>query len=314
MNPMPAFTSLTLRFGRTSVSALALALWLAAGSASAPAEAAEDKQQALPSWFLGVWTREWIREAGVTSNTITVRFLQTPTLFGDLRIPSKRPRFPQARALADLTDQELAALFDQQGFFAYTTIEGNIATWHHEIDYQPPDGEDDIGRLERVGVSSMYEHALDDSYTEHWWSLTSGDARFLAVRVTKLDHAAQRLDRVLLVAGDHFVYARNRSKDLPRARSLADLIAKSHATRDLVLDYLDCELSHGYVRGAKLPWEVVTSTLPWREGTHLELADMIRVDPAGRLSALALPGETWTFPVNTMSAEDLLVLFSAKRD
>ena len=202
-----------------------------------------------------------------------------------------------------MTARELATLFDQRGFFGYTTIEGNVATWHHEIDYQPPAHEDDVGRLERVSVSAMDEHALDDSYVEHWWSLTSDDTRYLAVRVTKLDHATERLDRVLLVAGDHFIYARNRTKDLPKAASLADLIAKNHASREQVLGYLDCELSHGYIRGAKAPWEIVTSTLPWREGNHLELADRIGVDSAGRLAALAPPGETWTFPVNTMSAD-----------
>ncbi len=297
-----------------SISALALVLCWVPGKPGAPPAITKDRQQALPSWFLGAWKREWIRRAGVTENRVTVRFLQTPTMFGDVRIPSERPRFPHATSLADLTDQELATLADQEGFFGHTTIEGNIATWHHEIDYQPSDGTADVGRLEQVGISGMYEHALDDSYVERWWSLTSGEGKYLVVRVTKLDRAVQRLDRVLLVAGDHFAYARNRPKDLPPAASLADLIAKRHATRETVLDYLDCELSHGYVRGAKLPWEIANSTLPWREGSHLELANMIAVDPAGRLSAIAAAGEIWTFPVNTMRAEDLRVLFPAKRD
>jgi hypothetical protein len=279
-----------------------------------PTAIAKDRPQALPSWFLGAWKREWIRRAGVTENTVKVRFLQTPTMFGDVRIPLKRPRFPHAGSLADLTDPELAALADQRGFFGYTTIDGDRATWHHEIDYQPPDGTDDVGRLERVGASGMYEHALDDSYVEHWWSLTSGDDKFLVVRVTKLDRAVERLDRVLLVAGDHFAYARNRQKDLPLADSLEDLIAKRHATRATVLEYLDCELSHGYVRGAGVPWEIADSTLPWREGSPLAIVNEITVDSVGRLSAQAAPGETWSFPLNTMSAEDLQVLFPAKHD
>jgi hypothetical protein len=74
----------------------------------------------------------------------------------------------------------------------------------------------------------------------------------------------QRLDRVLLVGGDNFVHARNRAKDLPPARSLTDLITKGHAAPENVRGYLDCELSHGYVRGAAVPWEIVHSTLPWR--------------------------------------------------
>jgi hypothetical protein len=296
------------------LSALALVLSSVASKPSTPAPVTEKRQQSLPSWFVGAWEREWVRRAGVTDDTVTVRFLQTPTMFGDLRIPSSRPRFPHAAALADLTERELATLAEQRGFFGYTTIEGNVATWHHEIDYQPPEAAADIGRLERVGGGGMYEHALDDSYMEYWWSLTSGDGRYLVVRVTRRDHDVQRLDRVLLVVGDHFAYAHNRAKDLPAARSLTDLIVNSHATIDTVRDYLDCELSHGYVRAATVPWEITNSTLPWREGSHLELADQIVVDSAGRLSALSAPGETWTFPINTMRVEDLRVLFPAKRE
>lgn len=295
-------------------SAIALLACTVANTLGGAPAGTERRQQPLPSWFLGAWTREWVRSAGVTDNTVTVRFLQTPTMFGDVRIPSGRPRFPHAASLTDLSDQDLAALAEQRGFFGFTTIEGNIATWHHEIDYQPDDGGVDIGRLERVGTSSMYEHALDDSYLERWWSLTSGDGKYLVVRVSKRDHDVQRLDRVLLVTGDHFAYARNRPKDLPAGGSLKELIASSHATGEAVRDYLDCELSHGYVRGANIPWEIVNSTLPWREGRGLELPDRIVVDAAGRLSALPAAGETWTFPVNTMGAEDLRVLFPARRE
>ena len=267
-------------------------------------------EQALPVWFLGVWQREWIRHGAETESDVTVRFLQTPTMFGDVRIPKSRPPFPRGRELADLTDSELALLAEQRGFFGYTTIDGNVATWHHEIDYQPPDGGDDIGRLEQAGPDRMFEHALDDSYIEGWQSLSDGDGKFLVVRVTK----GPRLDRVLLLAGNHFLYARNRPRELPAAASLADLIAKSHATRETVLAYLDCELSHGLSRGGRVPWEIVDSTLPWREGSHLEFADLIAVDSAGGLSARQPSAETWTFPVNTMPAQDLRALFAAKPD
>jgi len=265
---------------------------------------------ALPPWFLGVSKRDWIRRAGVTSNTLTVRVLQTPTMFGDVRIPSDRPSFPGATSLADLTDPQLATLAAQRGFFGYTTVEGDVATWHHEIDYQPPDGEADVGRLERVGTSQMDEHALDDSYVERWSSLASGDGSFLVVRVTKIE----RLDRVLLLAGDHFIYARNRAKDLPAAPSLVELIATTHATRETVLGYLDCELSYGKVRGGKVPWEIVHSTLPWREGARLEFVDRIALDAAGAVSAKPVPGESWTFPVNTIRPEARRVLFPPARE
>jgi hypothetical protein len=265
-------------------------------------------------WFLGAWKREWIRRGGVTDSKVTVRFLQTPTVFGDVRIPSDRPRFPRAATLADLKDEELAILAKQNGFFGYTTIEGDVATWHHEIDYQPSESAPDAGRLERVRLSGMYEHGLNDSYVENWSSLSNGDGRYLAVRVTKGDQRAPRLDRLLVVVGDHFAYARNRPTDLPTGGTLADLISKGHPGRETVLGYLDCELSYGSIRGGRVPWEIVNSTLPWREGVALEFAELVRVDAEGNLSARGGVGETWTFPVNTLRARDLHSIFREKED
>jgi hypothetical protein len=260
----------------------------------------------LPPWLLGVWSREWIRRRGALTNDLTVRYLQTPSWFGDVRIPIDRPRLSHAASFADLTDDQLRLLTKQRGFIGRATAENLIATWHHEIDFQPSDGSPDIGRLEPVGKGRMYEHALDSSYTEHWWSLTSGDGRFLAVRVER----AGRLDRILLVAGDVFIYARNRTKDLPPAESLDSLITTTRATRAQIIEYLDCELSVGRIRGGSLPWEIQYSTLPWREGRHLDFVDRIEgKGPIGGLGPRAEAGETWTVPVNTLDAEELAVLF-----
>jgi len=262
----------------------------------------------VPAWFLGVWKLEWIRKQGEPpADTRIVRDIQTPIVFGSVRIPRDRPSFPHATSLADLTDPELAGLLAQQGFSGSTSFEGLVSTWRRDIDYQPP-GDPDIGRLERVSPSSVYEHALDDSFTEYWWSLSSGDGKFLGVKILR----GQRADRILSVAGDHFVFARNRAKDLPPADSLADLVAKTRPTRETLLEYLDCELSYGLVRGGRVPWEIRLSTLPWKEGRQLELASQIAIDPAtGTLSPRgARPsGETWTYPVNTMTVEDLKILF-----
>jgi|SRR6185436_19775506 len=259
----------------------------------------------LPAWLSGTWKREWIRVDGVTTSTLIVRYLQTPSWFGDVRIPTDRPPIA-ARSLAEASDAELAGLAKQRGFFGYTTVAGDVATWHHEIDYQPSDGSPDTGRIERLGTSSMLEHGLDGSYLERWWNLASGDGKFLAVRVTR----AGRLDRMLVVTGDHFLYARNRGSDLPAAKSLTELAAG--ASREQLLAYLDCELSHGLVQGGGVPWQIDHSTLPWREGTHLAFVDALTVGPTGALAAPAAAGETWTIPINTLAADDLRVLFPAR--
>ena len=264
----------------------------------------------LPSWLLGVWSREWIERQRVRTSAFTVRYLQTPSLFGDVRLPVDRPRLLHAASFADLTDGELRILATQRGFIGRTTVENMVSTWHHEVDFQPPDPDPDIGRIERAGKGRMYERALDSSFTELWWSITSGDDRFLAVRVER----AGRLDRILLVAGDYFFYGRNRAKDLPAAASLVALIDATKATRSNIIEYLDCELSVGRIRGGSTRWEIQYSTFPWRESGHLDFIDRIRAGGSiGGLAPLAEAGETWTVPVNTLNSEDLAVLFPASR-
>ena len=263
----------------------------------------------VPSWFVGAWKREWIHRRGEPpGEPRIVRDVQTPSVFGSVRIPLDRPTFSGATSLADLSDAELATLYDQDGFAGTTTCTGDVVTWHHEISWQPPCG-DDVGRLVRSGPSSVFEHALDDAYVEHWWSLGRGDGRLLAVRVLGADGAVRH---ILSVVGDHFVYARARPAPLPPAPSLAALVAATRPDRATILRHLDCELSWGFVRGGVRPWEIRCSTLPWTEGTPLAFADRLGVVD-GRLAPVGTvaPDETWTVPVDTMSAEDLAVLFPA---
>ncbi len=269
----------------------------------------------VPAWFQGVWSRDWIDIKGKPRDESTlVRDVQTPILYGDVRIPADRPSFPHANSLADLTDQELSTLFQQNGFSGSTSLKGKIASWTFDIIYPPPNG-GDIGRLEQVGPSTVYEYAPDNSWMESWWLLSDGDGKFLGVKVTTFASGVERTDRILTVAGDHFVFARNRSKDLPPAKSFSDLIAKTHANRATIIEYLDCELSYGLVRGGKIPWEIQLSTFPWKEGKRLEFANEIAISAStGKLEPRisVRPGEKWTFPVNTMKMDDLKKLFPTR--
>jgi hypothetical protein len=267
----------------------------------------------VPSWLVAAWERLYALDSdGKPDYSVNVRNIQTPTLFGDVRIPKDRPAFPHATSLADLTDAELETLYPQEGFSGCTTVEGYIATWHHEIDYQPPDGSVDIGRLEFTGGRSMFEYGVQASYTEHWWNLASGDGACFGARVLKRRAGGtDRIWEILSVNGDHFIYARNRASDLPMAGSLAELIKSTKATRAQILEYLDCEVSHGFVQGGSQPWEIQFSTLPFRTGKRLSFIDRITVDPqTGRVSSRGVaPDEIWSFPVNTLVLDDLLVLF-----
>jgi hypothetical protein len=254
----------------------------------------------------GVWTREWIERRGVRSSLFAVHYLQTPSLYGDMRLPIRRPAFANATSFADLTDDDLLLLAKQRGFTGHVTAVGDTITWQHEIDFQPPDGTPDIGRVERLGPIRMYEHALDSSYVESWLSVASGDDAYLVVRVER----EARLERILLVAGDHFLYVRNRSADLPVAASLDTLIHATRASRAQIVTYLDCEFSAGRVHAGSVPWEIQASTLPWREGHHLSFADDIAVLPdSAQLRVRVAPTDRWMVPVNTLSRAALVALF-----
>jgi hypothetical protein len=251
----------------------------------------------------GAWHRDWIRRPGGTPDqSIKVWYVQTPTVFGDLRVGSDRPDVSHAASLADLTDEQLAALALQNGFAGFTTIDGDNATWHHEIDFQPAAGGGDIGRIEPAGDGQMFEHALDGSYVERWSALGPDDDKFFAVRIVR----DGRVDQLLAVAGERFVYARARSTALPAGISITDAAARAHASRAMLIAYLDCELSYGMLGG----WLVQRSTLPWLEGKRLSFADRITIDAAGRPVARApIAGEVWSFPVNTLREAELRTWF-----
>ena len=274
------------------------------GSSTAPATA---PAMSPPTWMLGVWTREWIERKGTRSSPLDVHYLQTPDFFADVRIPHDRPAFANAASFADLTDADLLLLAKQKGFTGHVRAAGDTITWQHEIDFQPPDGDADIGRVERIGSGRMYEHALDRSYVESWKSVATGESAFLVIRSTR----ARRLERLLLVVDDHFLYVRNREKDLPNAVSLDSLIHATHASRATIIAFLDCEFSTGRVRAGSVPWEIQSSTLPWNTGRRLAIVDSIAVMPDSSQVRISAASTTqWSVSTNTLSKAALTTIFA----
>jgi hypothetical protein len=255
---------------------------------------------------LGAWIRESVDAKDLSQwKPRHVHYVQTPSRFGDVRVPLDRPDMRHAHGFADLSDAELQALAAQKGFAGVANARGGTVTWTHWIDFQPQaPGDADIGRVAPAGAGRIDERAPDSTDVEHWLSISDGDGRFLALEVRR----AGRLAQMLVVAGDHFVYARNREHDLPAADSLADLIARTHATREQIVQYLDCELSYGLVHGGAVAWEIESSTLPWREGTALALPRELAVEGGTLVPRAPVAGETWTVTANTLAPADLAVL------
>jgi hypothetical protein len=258
-----------------------------------------------PPWLLGSWTREWIQRDGNQSNPREVHYIQVPKFFADVRIPVDRKVTPSARSFDDLSDADLRELARQQAFTGWTSVQDATSTWHHDIDFEPPDGFADVGRVEQLEDGHILEHGTDGSYTESWRRSGAADGPFLVIRVQQ----EVRIDRVLLVAGDYFLYIRNRAVPLPPGSSFAQLLdaTPDRATR---VRYLDCEFSYGQSRGGSVPWEIQRSTLPWLEGKPLDFVNGI-VLSQGRLkpaAGSAVRGE-WSVPVNTLSPAQLARVF-----
>ena len=195
------------------------------------------------------------------------------------------------------------------GFAGRTTMAGAVATWHADIAFRPSDGTPDTGRLEQIPPDHMHEHGLDGSYIESWKSLTDGNGRFLVIRV---EHSG-RLLRTLVVVGNQFVYVRNRAKDLPLAPSFDALIEKTGASREQIVEFLDCEFSVGRVHGASVPWEIERSTLPWREHRRLDFVEELSIgDGRSGLVPREVGGDQWTVPVNTLSPDEIKALFGGR--
>ena len=270
----------------------------------ASATTADTTAGPIPTWLPGTWAREYITRHGVVGESLTVRYVQASRAFGDVRIPATRPAFRGAASLHDLSEAQLRLLARQKGFAGFTTARGRVVTWHHEIDFQP-DTSPDASFLDQQDGAHILETGLDSSFVERYARLASADGRFLAVRVTRNG----RVERLLVVSGDRFFYARNRTRDLPPAESLDSLIARTRPARAALIAWLDCELSAGQVAGGGAPWMVERSTLPWREGRALTVVDSIGVDAAGALRFPVMPGERWEITQQTLTSAQLRTLF-----
>ncbi|WP_256355475.1 hypothetical protein [Pseudomonas sp. PDM33] len=202
---------------------------------------------AVPPAYLGVWQRTLLTTTAGTRDTSTrVFWLQTERLFADLRIPLPAP-------------QSSAELATQAGFAGITEISGEICQWHRAIDFQPPNGGKDIGRMHFVNTEKVLEDGLDGSYHEVWERLPESLGRNRGVWLS----AADGRQGCLLLAGDCFLFAAGRRLPLPHAQSLAALFDRDHPER------LDFELSFGRHQGGVAPWRIELSTLPARIGARL---------------------------------------------
>jgi hypothetical protein len=212
--------------------------------------------------LLGLWRRSLIAWPGRPSDTTTsVRWLQGPHAYIDLRQPAPLPDFSQVRSREDLTFEDCLWLARQEGFAGHLHFDGRHFEWVREIDFQPAASTADAGSLHWEG-DVLIETGRDADYIEHWH-------RDPAVATTPTSLAGvQDSPAMLLRVGPNFMYARDRAAPLDKGyRTLAEYL---EAAPDLQLarELIDCEISFGTVAESGL--RIAASTLPYRIGALLE--------------------------------------------
>ena len=212
----------------------------------------------------GLWRRSLIRWPDGRSDTRTaVSWLQTPSLFVDLRQPADRPSFDGVHCLRDLGRAHIHWLAAQEGFAGETLCDGHHVEWQRWIDFQPQSAFPDAGKLwfER---DVMLEQGREVPYLEHWHreGAAAQPCGGIALRETTSGQAA-----MLVRAGDRFMYARARPTGLPPLSDLRGLVGDAPAA-DMMQDLIDCEISGGFV-GID-GWRIEQSTLPFKERRWLQ--------------------------------------------
>jgi hypothetical protein len=231
----------------------------------------------VPEQMIGCWERRSIRFAdGTEDETTRVIWLQTVSGVGDIRIPASRPSLRERMGFADCSTEELLKLAEQDCFCGVTLFAADAdpfptATWPKEayvFRFQPVITFPEPGWIEwRNSGTRMIETAPSGAYEEDW-RLEPGSRSF-AAHLTKRDAATTRC---LYIAGEHAVYARNRTADLPSHQTLLELARDAEYERHRLVELVDCEFS--YARRAKPgdDYTIQVSTLPWREGKSLGCA------------------------------------------
>jgi hypothetical protein len=198
-----------------------------------------------------------------------VFWLQTERLHGDIRLPIGRPSFEE-HALHRLTAQQRDWLALQQGFAGVTTVEGDVCQWHRHIDYQPANGMRDIGRMRFEGRDRLIETGVDTEYLEVWERLPESSGRTASLKTMMKLPDDQEVPAYWLVAGNWFMFIRDRSISLPAAPDLQTAISSHRPDSAALAAWLDLEISFGRAQpnGYGL---IQHSTLPFREGRTVKL-------------------------------------------
>ena len=249
---------------------------------------AESVMAAVPLSYLGVWKRSLLTTgSGHRDKTTLVLWLQTHSLFADLRIPVPVPA-EGCENLQECSEQQLLQLAQQQGFAGVTEVCGDICTWHRELDYQPKGGPPDVGQMTFVTSEFVTEDdpSGENRYHEDWHRLEGSTGNVWGHRLEAVDQPSRK--GFLLGAGQYFLFAADRQVDLPPNGDLRFHLKSAKSVEEQQA-LLGLQLSFGRIRkqGQDPAWCITHSTVPGRVEKAL-LPSSITVEDLNRSIALEM--------------------------
>lgn len=212
---------------------------------------------AVPECYVGLWRRRLLEDAQGVDTDTQVFWLQSGSLYADLRIPADRDR-------AD-------GVARQQGFAGALEVRGTTLTWRRWLDFQPPGGVPDVGRMRFTRLDEMVEDGVHSAYREIWERVGPASLDRAAFRLQveyPRDGIPRRRAGVLVVVGDYFMFALDRLAALPAGAGLTELLQRAVLDDTQREQVFACEISLGRRHGPR-PWEILHSTRPGHEGRSL---------------------------------------------
>ena len=162
----------------------------------------------MPNWVRGGWQRRLMRVDGGEERASNIVWIQTPTLYADIRVPGD--------------DNPLAS---EDGFAGYVDIENQVCTWQRPVDLTSRPEGGDQGAMFRDGESLM-ETGILANYFEDYRLVDPATSCFAASRgdFTVKDGRVRfspdgDLD-ILVAAGPYVTHARRAGTSSLRHRRL----------------------------------------------------------------------------------------------
>ncbi|MDV8070662.1 PilI type IV pilus biogenesis protein [Rhodococcus sp. IEGM 1366] len=217
----------------------------------------------VPDRYQGVWRRRLIkRDSGMIDATTHVYWMQTRRIFADIRIPVINL---EQKSLNRYSGEEISPLLNQRGFAGVTSVKDDICQWNIAFDYQPLKEDPDIGIMRFTKNERLIEVDVNNRFLEIWERLPGSVGASHAYWFKSADdHDRQAC---LLVSGDYFFFAADRSTSVQSGGHLVDQMNSSLDLRERTAK-LQSEYSFGRF-SPRFPWQIAISTIPDRIGKAL---------------------------------------------